>query len=104
MDLEKFDTTLDRDMKALIPLILAAQAVVRPECRSYHALESLEEDEEFVELQDVAKVEHRKETPFRAEGRELKMLASPWSPPSWMKNLAFNPAAESWTERMQKEL
>lgn len=57
VELTAFDTTLSRDLKALIPLIWAAQKVVR------------------------------------AEGREMKMLASPWSPPAWMKNLAFNPRA-----------
>ncbi|CAJ1415929.1 unnamed protein product [Effrenium voratum] len=57
VELKKFDTDLTRDKENLIPLIWAAQYMVR------------------------------------AQGRELKMLASPWSPPAWMKNQTWNPAA-----------
>ena len=29
----------------------------------------------------------------QGSGRELKMLASPWSPPAWMKDQSWNPGA-----------
>lgn len=54
--LAMFDTTLAHDEEQLLPLIWAAQYMVRS-C---------------------------------GVGRELKMLASPWSPPAWMKDQSWN--------------
>lgn len=54
--LAMFDTTLAHDEEELLPLIWAAQSMVRSS----------------------------------GLGRELKMLASPWSPPAWMKDQSWN--------------
>lgn len=57
--LTMFDTSLEHDKEELLPLIWAAQYMIRAQ----------------------------------GSGRELKMLASPWSPPAWMKDQSWNPGA-----------
>lgn len=54
MELKNFNDDLTRDMEALIPLIKAAQAVLKKQNES------------------------------------LNLLATPWSPPAWMKNQTWN--------------